>query len=257
MVADNAPSRPLTVAHSEARVTAALSDDRAGNIAVEYVWGIQYVNELLVVINDGSEHLYPTWDAQFRITALLDSSGGVKEHYGYTPYGEPTVLKPDHSEHRDPLTGSCGLRIGHQGLRHDAPTAGGLIYNRNRMLHPAVGRFVQRDPLDQNQPGGGYHDGMNLYEYVRSNSILYRDPKGLWIPVAPIIAAAKKKALAAATAAAKAAWGFCKSIRCKVEIHGVHHSFPGLGKKCHVQATCWRKGIIDLWKSNVRHCSTS
>ena len=31
------------------------------------------------------------------------------------------------------------------------------------MLHPAVGRFVQRDPLDQNQPGGGYHDGMNVY----------------------------------------------------------------------------------------------
>ncbi len=70
-------------------------------------------------------------------------------------------------------------RIGHQNLRRDAPAAGGLIYNRNRLLHPAAGRFLQRDPLDQNEPGGGYHDGMSLYQYVNSNPMDRWDSSGL------------------------------------------------------------------------------
>ena len=45
-----------------------------------------------------------------------------------------------------------GQQRGFQGLRHDEES--GLIENRNRMLDPTTGRFVQRDPL-------GYPDGMN------------------------------------------------------------------------------------------------
>lgn len=46
------------------------------------------------------------------------------------------------------------MQMGFQGLRHDDES--GLIYNRARMLDPASGRFIQRDPL-------GYPDGMNSY----------------------------------------------------------------------------------------------
>ncbi|BAM02978.1 hypothetical protein PSMK_08190 [Phycisphaera mikurensis NBRC 102666] len=52
--------------------------------------------------------------------------------------------------------GSSLNPFGHQGLHHDEAT--GLIYNRARMLHPTLGRFVQRDPL-------GYVDGANQYLY--------------------------------------------------------------------------------------------
>ncbi len=58
----------------------------------------------------------------------------------------------------------------HQGLLHDEET--GLVYNRARMLHPRLGRFMQRDPL-------GYVDGFNLYEYVRSSPLGFVDPLGL------------------------------------------------------------------------------
>ncbi|MCC6680525.1 MAG: hypothetical protein IT445_06440 [Phycisphaeraceae bacterium] len=44
--------------------------------------------------------------------------------------------------------------VGHQGLFHDEES--GLAYNRARMLHPHLGRFVQRDPL-------GYVDGLSVY----------------------------------------------------------------------------------------------
>jgi len=39
-----------------------------------------------------------------------------------------------------------------------------------------VGRFIPRDPTGTNQ----YADGMNLYQYVRSNPVVLVDPQGLW-----------------------------------------------------------------------------
>ncbi|MCG8376320.1 MAG: RHS repeat-associated core domain-containing protein, partial [Chlorobiales bacterium] len=46
-------------------------------------------------------------------------------------------------------------------------------YNRARHYDPVHGRWLQRDPA-------GYVDGMNLYEYVRSNPSTGVDPSGLW-----------------------------------------------------------------------------
>jgi RHS repeat-associated protein len=49
----------------------------------------------------------------------------------------------------------------------------GLYFYRARYYDPVKGRFLQRDPL-------GYVDGMNLYEYARSNPVRWTDPLGLW-----------------------------------------------------------------------------
>jgi len=48
----------------------------------------------------------------------------------------------------------------------------GLYHVRNRTYHPALGRWMQRDPA-------GYQDGMSLYEYVKSRAGSQRDPQGL------------------------------------------------------------------------------
>jgi len=48
----------------------------------------------------------------------------------------------------------------------------GLYYVRNRTYHPALGRWMQRDPA-------GYEDGMSLYEYVGSNAGGAIDPSGM------------------------------------------------------------------------------
>jgi RHS repeat-associated protein len=74
--------------------------------------------------------------------------------------------------------------IGHQGLLHDkefGPAATGLVHNRRRTLNPLLARFNQRDSKNGYKPKGGYQDGMNLYECVRSLPNMERDPSGFGI----------------------------------------------------------------------------
>jgi RHS repeat-associated protein len=49
-----------------------------------------------------------------------------------------------------------------------------IQYNRNRYYDYYTGRWLTHDPL-------GYVDGMNLYEYGRSNPPNRLDPSGLWM----------------------------------------------------------------------------
>jgi RHS repeat-associated protein len=56
------------------------------------------------------------------------------------------------------------------GREYDAET--GLYYYRARYYSPALGRFLQRDPV-------GYTAGINLYTYCANNPINFMDPRGL------------------------------------------------------------------------------
>jgi hypothetical protein len=46
-----------------------------------------------------------------------------------------------------------------------------LYYYRNRYYHPALGRFLQQDPM-------GYEDSMNLYQAFGMNPVNFVDPMG-------------------------------------------------------------------------------
>ena len=100
----------------------------------------------------------------------------VLNNYGSALPNDPQVHHPTAGSFRgDPDAGVYGVAlndIGHQGLMHDEEI--GLIYNRARVLRPDLGRFMQRDPL-------GYVDGMNQYEYTRSNPVIHRDPSGTMV----------------------------------------------------------------------------
>jgi RHS repeat-associated protein len=74
--------------------------------------------------------------------------------------------------------------VGHQGLFFDKEF--GLVHNRARMLHPGLGRFMQRDPgtggavLErQFLPWNQVRDGLNLYQSCKSSPLVYPDPSGL------------------------------------------------------------------------------
>ncbi len=82
---------------------------------------------------------------------------------GRYPAADPLVTQPRPNSFALPATGRPALcDIGHQGLLHDKEF--GLVYNRARYLSPTLGRFNRPDPMDQNQAGGGYQDGMNRGE---------------------------------------------------------------------------------------------
>ena len=110
------------------------------------------------------------------------------------PVNDPDVLHAAQNSYRSSIQNLSSLlknnaalnTIGHQGLMHDEEFEVGpnmsLIYNRARTL--TGGRYMQRDSLNNTQPGGGYQDGMSLYAYYAGMHGGV-DPSGLRMPYYP------------------------------------------------------------------------
>ena len=54
--------------------------------------GIRYIDELVCRDDATPLRLYATQDANFNVTALVDTSANVKQRFIYEPYGTSTVL---------------------------------------------------------------------------------------------------------------------------------------------------------------------
>ncbi len=163
--------------------------DGAGCTLKQHLWGARYVDDLVqIAVNDD-----PPSQPPLRRAGPRDGNphaSGLVARYDCTPgvhpprRGQRTVFKKAGS--KDALTtaplvhsqrvetdagrapyGLCD--VGHQGLMYDEQF--GLVYNRNRYLDPRTGRWMQRD-------SAGYVDGMGLYEYCRSASVVSTDPMG-------------------------------------------------------------------------------
>ena len=67
---------------------------------------------------------------------------------------------------------SVEIAYGYTGREYDAES--GLMYYRARAYDPAMGRFLQTDPL-----GFAARD-MNLYRYVGNNQVNFTDPSGAY-----------------------------------------------------------------------------
>jgi RHS repeat-associated protein len=142
----------------------------------EWVWDLRQSD--VVVLRDenkngdatctgaGDERLFFTQDANYNTTALVSTAGVVVERYSHTPYGKTTVLTSTWTAQSFALYRN---EVGFGGYRLDPET--GLYYARHRVYHPALGRWLQRDPV-------GFGDSENLYQYVRSMPTVSFDPDG-------------------------------------------------------------------------------
>ncbi|HYD02255.1 MAG TPA: polymorphic toxin-type HINT domain-containing protein, partial [Phycisphaerales bacterium] len=176
----------------------------------EYVYGPGDrlgVDEFVCQIDSLGNFVYMLQNAAGDVTALV-RDGEVICQYTFDPNG--VLINADHIE------AQVVNRVGHKGLFFDRidghpmgrqllANARGLYQNRNRVYHPMLGRFMQKDPNESGLPviangammaanpamasllpfdaQGMYGDGMNLYGYLGGNPYVRRDPLGLsWDP---------------------------------------------------------------------------
>jgi RHS repeat-associated protein len=101
-------------------------------------------------------------------SVLTDATGVLVEETAYYPFGHPrNEFHPRQS--RDP----------YQFTQKERDRESGLNYFGKRFYHPAIGKWLSTDPLEEN--GGG----LNLYVYANDNPLKYTDPDGGEITVTP------------------------------------------------------------------------
>jgi RHS repeat-associated protein len=144
----------------------------------QFVWGLRYVDDLVLRDRDTDgngtldEQLYACQDANWNVTGVVDNNGDVQERYAYSAYGVPTTLSPAFV----PQAAAFDWETLFASYRFEAIT--NTWHVRNRLYQSKLGTWCARD-ISQ------YVDGVNLYEYVRSNPVDYADPRGTeleWLP---------------------------------------------------------------------------
>jgi RHS repeat-associated protein len=170
------------------------SDDwETADLAREFLWGERFPEPLVLidwtaagdVAAESEEVLHYLHDHLGSVIALVDAGDPdekpepippkVVERYTYDPYGTTYIETWNGSGFDEVEASAYGNPFAWTAQRYDAGV--GLYAFPFRSYSPALGRFLQRDPL-------GYIDGPNLYEYARSMPTVLTDPMGLAAGVA-------------------------------------------------------------------------
>ena len=134
----------------------------------EYFWGVDKsgteqgaggVGGLLAVSVDG-EFFIPCYDHNGNIILYFSETGTIAAQYTYDPYGN--------------IIESSGLLVdvftfGFSTQYHDRET--GMVGYKRRFYRPDLGRWLNRDPIEE-------EGGENLYGFCGNNPVLNIDNKG-------------------------------------------------------------------------------
>ena len=159
-VAKTIPGTPDRVTHFHYDLQGRLiaESDAAGAVLREYIW----LDDLPVMARiDGTEYAILA-DHLGTPQRLVDATGNVTWDAVWRPFGEI-----------DSLTTNIVFPLRLPGQYFDAET--GLHYNYMRDYDPALGRYIQADPI-------GLTGGANKYSYVDGNPIAASDNLGLQGP---------------------------------------------------------------------------
>ena len=116
----------------------------------------------------GAATYYPTYDGNGNISEYLNTSGVIKAHYEYDPFGN-TLAVANLATEDTALKNALAHRFSTKP--RDAVT--GLYYYGYRFYDPVTGRWPSRDPI-------GERGGVDLYTFVWNNGISWLDFRGLW-----------------------------------------------------------------------------
>jgi RHS repeat-associated protein len=157
-----------------------------------YVYG-NYIDEVLMSfwLYTASQCKYYLHDHLYSPVAVTDSFGQTAERYEYDAYGKCYILEPNFAPDPDGKS-DVANPFYFTGREMDTLDNGSLkIMNyRHRYYDTYTGRFSTHDPVgiipNRENPNTfhrieQYKNGLNLYEYVRSNPVANVDPTGLLI----------------------------------------------------------------------------
>jgi RHS repeat-associated protein len=148
-------------------------EERVGGVATaQYGWSPVYVDAMILrdrSVSGGTlnERLLVQQDANWNVTAVVNSSGSVVEREVYDPYGSVSFLT---NAWTTEAASAYLWTYDFQGGRFDIVS--GLYNYRNRNESPTLGRWEQMDPI-----GFGGND-IDLFRYASDNPAVGLDPTG-------------------------------------------------------------------------------
>ncbi len=140
-----------------------------------YTWGLDLSQSLqgaggvggLLAVRDAatSETYWALCDANGNVSEYLAASdSSIAAHYEYDPFGNTTVA-----------TGTHAAEFAHRFSTKFLDGETGLYYYGYRFYSPEVGRWGNRDPIEE-------RGGLGLYGYVRNSPVNGSDALGLFAP---------------------------------------------------------------------------
>jgi RHS repeat-associated protein len=145
----------------------ALSDP-ANAIVQEFAWSL---DDELRLVRDGEDIYFVHHDANRNVTELTDATGTLAAHYEYAPFGKLTAQS-------GPYATTNPFRFSSEYF--DAET--GLVYYNFRYYSPELGRWMSRDPIEED-------GGIGLFLSYNNDPINRTDQLGLLSPQAALWAA--------------------------------------------------------------------
>ena len=134
-----------------------------------YYWGLDASGSLqggggvggLLCAKQGTITAYPIYDGSSNIIGLYDGSGSIIAAYRYDPFGN-LLAAQGYAASINPF--------GFSTKYTDRET--GLVYYGLRYYHPALGRFINRDPIEE-------QGGLNLYAFCGNDGVNRWDKLGM------------------------------------------------------------------------------
>src|SRR5574344_1919734 len=155
------------------QVTAQATSTSVANALVRsYTWGLDASGSMqgaggvggLLMVNAGSGGFhFPAYDLNGNVMGLVNAANGnISAKYEYGPFGEVFCSVGD-------MAGVNPFQFSTKYTDNETD----LVYYGYRYYSPALGRWLSRDPIEE-------QGGLNLYGFVNNDPVNSHDMLGLW-----------------------------------------------------------------------------